>query len=326
VKSIIGITIIDMDDIDYRALRRLDLNLLVALDALLSEGNVSRAAQRLCLGQPAASHALARLREVFADELLYRDGSGMQPTARAQVLAPRIRELLWEIQRIADADREFDPATHRGEVRIALNDPLEALLLPGLVARLHRLAPQLSLSVQPIPASQQLDQLDQGNILLAVGHFPSVREVHRRTPLYRSPFTCVFNPALLTLVEPLTMSEICRHPHIHTSYTGDAPGLIDGVLTRLGLSRRVVAQAATPLSIPFVVKQSPLLAVVPELITRLFVNHTDLRILPVPEAELTLPLASVSHRRDQANPLLHFVMTQVREAIEELFGPTPADG
>lgn len=326
MKLIARIPLIDMADIDHRRFRRLDLNLLVALDALLTEGNVSRAAERLCLGQPAASHALARLREQFGDELLYRDGSRMQPTARAQALAPRIRELLWEIQRIADADREFDPATFQGEVRIALNDPLEALVLPGLVARLRSLAPQLSLSVQPIPASQQLEQLDQGNILLAVGNFPDVREVHQLTPLYRSPFTCVFNPAQLRLTEPLTMAEICRHPHIHTSYTGDAPGLIDGVLTRLGLSRQVVAQAATPLSIPFVVKQSPLLAVVPELITRLFVNHADLRILPVPEAELVLPIASVSHRRDRANPLLHFVMAQVREAMQELFGPESDNG
>ena len=295
----------------------------MALDALLSEGNVTRAASRLCIGQPATSHALARLRELFGDDLLYRDGSRMQPTPRAQELAPKVRQLLQEIQAVAGGQAPFDPATSQGHVRLALNDPLEALLLPGLVARLRALAPGLSLAVQPIAASQQLEQLDQGAIRLAVGHFPSVREVHQRTLLYRSRFHCVFNPALLTLPEPLTLAELSRHPHIHTSYTGDAPGLVDQVLLRHGLARQVVAHAATPLSIPFVVKQSPLLAVVPELVTRLFVNHADLRILPVDEPELLLPIAMVSHRRDRSDPLLQFLMAQVADAMHALFGPPP---
>lgn len=308
-----------MSDIDHLAFRRLDLNLLVAFDALLAEASVSRAAARLCIGQPAMSHALGRLRELFKDDLLYREGGAMRPTGRALALAPRIRGLLAEAQAVAFADAAFDPALVRGNFRLALNDPLEALLLPGLVARLRSRAPGLSLSVRPIPASRQLEHLDQGNIRLAVGHFPKVREVHETQLLHRSGFCCVYNPALLAMPSPLGLADLMRHPHIHTTYTGDEPGLIDQVLQRAGLTRHVVAQAASPLAIPFVVKQSPLLAIVPELTARLFAAHADLRIEPLAVDGLELPISRVLHRRDRSDPLTCFVAEQVESAAQALF-------
>lgn len=313
-----------MNDIDYPAFRRLDLNLLVAFDALLREGGVSRAAARLCIGQPAMSHALARLRELFADDILYREGAGMQPTARALALAPRIRRLLAEAQAVTSSAADFDPARAIGDFRLALNDPLEALLLPGLVARIRERAPGLSLSVRPIPASRQLEHLDAGNINLAVGHFPDVREVHEAQLLFRAGFCCVFNPALLDMPSPIGLADLVRHPHIHTSYTGDVPGLTDRLLGDAGLQRHVVAQAASPLAIPFVVKQSPLLAVVPDLVARLFAAHADLAIEPLAVDGLALPISRVTHRRDRGDPLTGFVADQVAQAAAALFGETAA--
>lgn len=99
-----------MADIEHAAFRRLDLNLLVAFDALVTERNVTRAAGKLCIGQPAMSHALARLREVFADELLYREGTAMALTEKARILAPRVRQFLLDAQGLAFADAPFDPA------------------------------------------------------------------------------------------------------------------------------------------------------------------------------------------------------------------------
>lgn len=183
-----------MTDIDYAAFRRLDLNLLVAFDALIAEASVSRAAVRLCIGQPAMSHALARLRELFGDDILFREGAAMRPTPRALALAGPIRQVLDDVLQVARGARPFDPAEAEGRVRIALNDPLEALLLPGLVARLRAQAPRLTLSVLPVPASRQLEQLDAGAVSLLVGHHPQVREVHSQLPLYESGFSCVFNP------------------------------------------------------------------------------------------------------------------------------------
>ncbi len=99
-----------MIDIDYAAFRRLDLNLLVAFDALVSEASVSRAAARLYVGQPAMSHALARLRETFGDDILFREGAVMRPTPRALALAGAVRQVLDDIQQLARGARTFDPA------------------------------------------------------------------------------------------------------------------------------------------------------------------------------------------------------------------------
>lgn len=310
-----------MDDVEHAAFRRLDLNLLVAFDALVTERNVTRAAARLCIGQPAMSHALARLRETFADELLYREGAAMALTEKAGLLAPRIRQLLLATQALAFADVPFDPAKLDQPFHLALNDPLEALLLPGLVARLRQKAPGLMLSVQPIPAWQQLERLDDGEIQLAVGYFPKVRSVHEQRALYNATFACVFNPALVALASPPDLSALAGLPHIHTSYTGHGPGLVDRAFQRHHLRRQVVAQTATPLSIPFVVKQSPLVAILPDLVTRLFEAHADLRIEPLPLEDLSLPISMVFHRRDQSDPLVGFI---IRELLATTMTALPA--
>lgn len=300
-----------MVDIEHSTFRRLDLNLLIAFDALLSERNVTRAAARLCIGQPAMSHALSRLRELFSDELLYREGTTMALTEKSRLLAPRIRKLLLDTQSLVLTDASFDPAKLDCAFHLALNDPLEALVLPNLVARLRQKAPGLALSVRPIPAWQQLERLDDGEIQLAVGHFPKVRSVHEQRALYNASFACVFNPSLVTLPASPDLSMLATVPHIHTSYTGDGPGLVDRVFQRRNLRRRVVAHTATPLSIPFVVKQSPLVAILPDLVTRLFQTHEDLRIEPLDLEDLKLPISMVIHRRDQSDPLVGFIMEEL---------------
>lgn len=307
----------NMVDIDYAAFRRLDLNLLVAFDALVSEASVSRAAARLFVGQPAMSHALARLRETFGDDILFRDGAGMRPTPRALALAGAVRQVLDDIQHLARGARAFDPAEAEGRVRIALTDPLEALLLPGLVARLRARAPGLILSVLPIPASRQLEQLDAGAVTLVVGHFPQLREVHEGLVLHESGFSCVFNPALIHVPAGPSLADLAGLPHIHTNYVGEPPGLVDRVFTAQGLSRQVVARSAMPLSIPFVLKRSPLVAILPDMLARMFLAHVDLRFEPLRIEGLSLPISLVRHRRERSDPLTGFVAGLLADSVAE---------
>lgn len=316
-KSIDVIQGIDMSDIDHAAFRRIDLNLLVAFDALVREASVSRAAGRLCIGQPATSHALARLRGLLDDDILYRDGALMRVTPKAMALAEPVRRILEDVRRIAGGEEDFDPARARGKVRIALNDPLEALLMPGLVARLRSRSPGLALSVQSLPGSRQLEALDAGEISLAVGYFPVVREVHDAVALYVSGFSCAFNPALLTLPPRPGLAELVRFPHIHTTYTGESSGVVDGVFKAHGLERQVVARSAMPLSIPFVLKRSPLVAVLPDMLVRMFAAHADLRFEPLDVEGLSLPVSLLTHRRDRRDPLVAFVAGLLVESMEE---------
>src|SRR6476660_7484270 len=143
-------SIVSMTGIDHANLSRLDLNLLVAFDALLTERSVTRAAARVGLGQSAMSHNLARLRILFGDELLTRGAEGMRPTPRALALADPLRVTLAQIQAAVLQREAFDPSTAERTFRVGLADSIEVAVIPGLLARLRTLAPSVSLRLRSI--------------------------------------------------------------------------------------------------------------------------------------------------------------------------------
>src|SRR5215471_300035 len=136
----------------------IDLNILVALDALLSERNVTRAAARIGRSQPATSHALNRARELFRDPLLVRVGGGLELTARARIVAPKIHRLLRELGAVLDVHREFDPNAVEC-VTIATTDYVGFVLLPYVFALLQKVAPQTSMRVRTAEGPDALDPL-----------------------------------------------------------------------------------------------------------------------------------------------------------------------
>jgi DNA-binding transcriptional LysR family regulator len=151
-------------------LRRIDLNLLVILDALLSEQHVTRAAERLHLSQPAVSHALARLRDLLGDPLLVRAGAGLVPTSRAMELMAPLTEALAQVQSLL-APNAFDPATTRRTFRLAMSDYGAAIVLPGLIRTLRSEAPGIDLQISHASREGMLDGILNGDIDIAVGVF-----------------------------------------------------------------------------------------------------------------------------------------------------------
>src|ERR1043165_8567302 len=129
-------------------LRRLDLNLLVAFLVLVREKSVSRAAERLFLGQPAMSGALARLRDVLKDEILVRTGRGMEPTTKALALSAQLTPALESIRTTLFEQPEFDPATESRTFHLGMRDWVETWLMPGLMARIQRAAPRVRIAVR----------------------------------------------------------------------------------------------------------------------------------------------------------------------------------
>lgn len=127
-------------------LRSLDLNLLVALDALIAERHVTRAANRVGLSQPAMSNALSRLRRIFRDDLLVRTASGMQLTAQAELLRDPLRLILRQIERVFESDANFDPRHAKLTLALRLSDLLAYEILPPLLAGIARAAPELLLT------------------------------------------------------------------------------------------------------------------------------------------------------------------------------------
>jgi len=188
--------------IDTRQLNKIDLNLLVALQALLEERSVSRAAQRLHITQPAMSKTLSRLRQVFQDPLFTRSSRGMQPTPRAQELEHELSAILTDIGRLVSGS-EFDPWAYTGEIGLALSEYVGMALLPPLIQRLHEQAPRLSIRTIT-RVENQLEQLAAGNLDFAIhiaqAHYPDDFQVH---PLGGSP------PAILVRRDhPLTHGEV----------------------------------------------------------------------------------------------------------------------
>ncbi|WIM10212.1 MAG: Transcriptional regulator, LysR family [Enhydrobacter sp.] len=149
------------------SLRSIDLNLLVALDALLSERHVTRASRRVGLSQPAMSNALGRLRRMFGDELLVRTSTGMMPTPRATELAEPLQQLLRQVGRVLESDASFDPKTSNRAFNIRMSDILGCLILPPLMARKPATS-QTTYNILHLPPADTVDALERDEIDVAV--------------------------------------------------------------------------------------------------------------------------------------------------------------
>jgi DNA-binding transcriptional LysR family regulator len=158
----------------FMDIRKIDLNLLVVLDALLRLQNVSRAAEALGMSQPALSYALKRLRPLLDDPLFVRSARGMQPTPRAQQLAEPLRAVLDMVQRDVLQQPRFDPATTERSVTFNMADVGELVFLPRLLAHLKVAAPGIDVRTVSTPPSLLEDALRSGAVDLAVGYFPGM--------------------------------------------------------------------------------------------------------------------------------------------------------
>ena len=218
----------------------LDLNLLRVFDALMAERNVTRAGARLHLTQSAISHALNRLRYMLADELFVRGAEGMQPTARAAEIGPRLSQALHHMQ-LALAPAAFDPKTTDRGFTIGATDYFSALLLPEIAARLRAQAPSAELRVRALDDVDVVEELDAGRMDLLIGSFGRIPERFTHAPLYRDEMVWVLRTDHPAATKPLTLDVIARLPHLSIALTGNVSEAIDGFVTQHGLERRVIA-------------------------------------------------------------------------------------
>ena len=197
--------------------RRLDLNLLRAFCVLMEELNVTRAAQRLYIGQPGLSSALRRLRESLGDELFIRVGHNMQPTARAKAIAPEISRALALIEHTLSAPDCFDPSAWDGEFRIAMSDHLEMSLIGPLIERIRRHAPHARVVSVPSMASDRARLLDDGACDLSIGLHESPSSWQEREFLFDQHRVCIYAPQSLALPSALSVEQYQHAPHVLVS-------------------------------------------------------------------------------------------------------------
>ena len=198
--------------IDIANLGRIDLNLLVHLDALLTERSVTKAAACVGIGQSAMSHNLARLRELFGDELLTRGADGMRLTPRAVILREPVRSALAQVEAVVLRDQTFEPATAVRTFRLGLSDSMEILIMPALLARMREIAPGVHFRIHNVDASRLLDDLDADELDLAVAHgpLPQGQLHHKQRTLLTERFVCMFNAEKTGITSPISLGRLTR--------------------------------------------------------------------------------------------------------------------
>jgi DNA-binding transcriptional LysR family regulator len=281
-----------MNELNFRTL---DLNLLRVFDEVMAERNLTRAAHNLAMTQPAVSNALRRLREQVGDELVRRSGYGVEPTPQAVALWPTVREALQQL-RASLAPGVFVPATARNHFVLAMADATAAKLMAGLVDILDREAPGVTLRVLPLTTRDPRDMLDNGEVDIAIGHFPGVlaemgashlqehmpRFVSHR--LYSGEYVVVMRKGHPLAGRALTLDDFCAARHLLVSFSGRPFGFVDEALAAVSRHRRVVLTVNQFFTAGQVVASSDLLTVLP----RHFVGSTGMESKLVWQA---LPLA-----------------------------------
>lgn len=314
-------SIFDMPIIVKMNLASIDLNLLVAFEALMEERNVTRAGARVGLAQPSMSSVLTRLRALFGDDLFVRSASGMQPTTRALSLARPISDALAQIRGALAPGSAFDPATARRRLSVAVTDYGDLIIVPPLVAALRREAPGIDLVVRPIiDAALSVASLEHGDIdALIGGHLPASTRI-TRTALFEEHFVCIRDAKRARQKARLTKDDYTRLPHaLFSSAGGDGhPGAIDTMLARHGRKRRTAVTLAHVVAVPFAVAGTDLVATMAERIARRFAPGAGVSIARVPYDVEPFTIDLLHTHRAAADPALRWFIDLVDRVCKKL--------
>ncbi|MEY5003664.1 MAG: hypothetical protein RL678_1473 [Pseudomonadota bacterium] len=299
----------------------LDLNLLRVFDAVMTEQNLTRAASRLAMTQPAVSNAVKRLRDALGDELLIRTAHGVKPTARAESLWPAVRRALADLEE-AVAPRSFELAKAHVTFRMAMADATAGLLLPPLVRVIEKDAPGIDIRMMPLTTREPRPLLLRGDIDLAIGFFPGVvaqlqgatETPIRHERLYTSQYVCVMRKEHALANKDLSLEAYCQANHLLVSFSGRARGLVDDALLSLNKERRILLTVNQFFTAGKVVAHSDLIMVLPHHLIAAtgMTNALVAKELPFPMPEVHIDM--LWHERDARSPGHQWLREQLRSS------------
>ncbi len=303
-------------------LRNVDLNLLVALDALLAERSVSRAGQRIGLSQPAMSGALARLRKVFRDPLLVRVGRDLTLTPSAEDLIAPVREILSQIEQTLQHRPEFDPATGSRTFSISGSDYATLLLLVPFIHVLGVEAPGVTVHLLPRSSdARRLLHTDQADLVIEPLELLGNSEFPCR-PLFRDRWLCAVdahNPHVPT--DEISWEQYLQLPHLIYSIGADQQlNLADRHLAQLGVQRRIEVTVESFLLVPFLLQDTQLVSLVLERAARRLPT-TNIRNLEPPLALPEIHEAMYWHPRHTTDPGHRWLRERLQATATELRTP-----
>jgi DNA-binding transcriptional LysR family regulator len=294
-------------------LRRLDLNLLVTLDVLLAEHNVTRAAQRLHFSQPSISVHLAKLRDIFDDPLLLPGPRGMRPTARAEELREPLRLALEALGRAVSPATPFDPAEATQTWRIAASDYGESTILLPALKGLRAAAPGTRLAAVELRPPQLARQAEQGDLDLALHTTQGAPPGLHRRPLFAERYVLAGRAGHPRLKRKPTLAQFCALDHAIVSPDGSGfSGPTDEALAQVGLGRRVVLSVPHFLFLMEALASTDLVAMLP---SRLVRDSKILRMVEPPLEVAGYEMSMLWHERSHRDPahqwLREFIATSV---------------
>lgn len=263
-------------------LSRVDLNLLVVLDAIFAESGITRAAAKLHLTQPAISHALGRLRTLFGDPLFVREGRTMVPTPFARNLIVPVRRALRSLELTLNELERFDPATTPRRFVLGVRDVLESVLLPPLMQRIGEAAPQVEVAVVQADRRALEAELAGGGLDVAIDVLLPLGEQVRRQRVVHDRMVVMARRGHPALRGRLDLERYLAQDHILVSSRRSGPGLEDLELSRHGLRRRVRLRCQHYFPACHVVGRTDFVLTMPEGYARVANAHFGHRILPFP--------------------------------------------
>ncbi len=281
--------------------RRVDLNLLVALEALIAERNVTRAAARLNLSQPALSAQLNRLRDLFGDPLLIPAQRGMIPTQRALELQEPLHLALEHIRGVVSEQTPFDPTTAEATVSIAASDYVQYAVLMPLIFALQQEAPGIRVAWRPVDGRTISSQMEKGDIDIGLITPDSAPDQLRIRKIYDERFVCIARRDHPVVNRSLDLTTFAGLDHVIVSPRGGGfVGVTDTALEAHGLQRCVKLSVASFLVVTEVVARSDMIAVVPARLVRDRADRLQVLDPPLPVNGFTISL--VWHDRTTSHP------------------------
>lgn len=289
---------------------KVDLNLLVYLDTLLRECNVTRAANQLSITQPAMSNGLKRLRGLLNDPILVRTSEGMVPTERAKELQPVIRGILLTLEETLQPNRDFEPATSKRVFRIMASDYAASTLAPKLLSKLQQQAPDTTLDIVT-PSDVTFHDVENGKVDMAINRFENLPQSFHQKRIWKDSFTCVIhsnNP----LINNYSLDAYLKARHIWVSKTGFGVGVgmdpadvqklgwVDEALSHFGKHRNIAVFTRNYHVAIHLAKEQNLVATLPSRVAKIYKNDPELTILeppfPIPPFELDMIWSPLLHR------------------------------
>jgi len=310
---------------DQTLFDKIDLHLIRVLHTVLTERNVSRAALRLGMHQPAVSAALRRLRSLSGDPLLVRSGPGMVPTPAAlRMIEPAAHILRAAETLFADA-RRFEPASARHTFTLQASDYLDPLFLPQLVTHLKREAPLCPIDIQPLSGESDYQRrLAQGEVDVVIGNWPQPPEDLHLGRLFDDDVVCLVSREHPAVRRGWDVEAWLQAEHIAPTPTHPgAKGVIDLHLASLGLSRQIVARCPYFSLIPAMVASSLLVLTTGRQFCERFLPSLPLAVLPCPLPFPTLMYYQLWHERTHSSPAAQWLREQIK-AVATALRPAPA--